>query len=177
MSNSRPQKILLTDDEEALLAQISFSPKDILGYGEKSSFLVAETLAHSILSRKAVPQIRLRYFTDPELSIGTKKSRKQIFEANGAKGEEILRRPHFLPYLQYFIFGPQLPDKIIDEFWSLVAKSDGGRTEAREFSRDKARKFGLNPREACEEFFKLSLECGMNIDDARSVREAVKTIR
>jgi hypothetical protein len=177
MNESRPQKIELTAEEETLLSKISFRPKDVFGSVEQSSLIAAESLSHSIIFRKAVPKIRLQYFTDPELNIGTKKSRKQIFEANGTKGEGILRHPHFLPYIQYFIFGPQLPAKIIDEFWRLVAKSNGGRTEARKFSRNITRQLGLNSHEACEEFFKLALECGMNVDDARSVRDSVKSVR
>ena len=179
MAEQRPQKIVLTDEEEVLLAQINFHPKNDNRLHEilKISCAAAAPLADSILSRKAVPEIRRRYFTDPDLNIGLKKSRKEVFEANGTKGEAILRHPHFLPYLEYFIYGPQLPDKVIGEFWHLASGLDVEQNELRKLARNMTRQFELNSREACEEFFKLALECGMSVDGARSVRDAVKTVR
>jgi hypothetical protein len=179
MAEQRPQKIDLTDEEEALLAQIIFHPKNDNRLHEtlKISCAAAAPLADSILSRKAVPEIRRRYFTDLALNIGLKKSRKGVFEANGTKGEAILRHSHFLPYLEYFIYGPQLPDKVIDEFWHLASGFDVERGDLHKLARNMTRQFELSPREASEEFFKLALECGMMVDDARSVRDAVKTVR
>lgn len=91
-------------------------------------------------------------------------------------GESILRHPHFLPYLQYFIYGSQLPSKIIDEIWHLASDFDLDQVEIRKFTRNMRRQFELNPRKPSEEFFKPALECGMDVDDARSAREAM-TIR
>lgn len=179
MNDQRPRKIELTDEEETLLAQINFHPQHDGKLHEtlKISCAAAALLADSILSRKVVPEIRRRYFADPDLNIGLKKSRKQVFETNGTKGEAILKHPHFLPYLQYFIYGPQLPDKIIDEFWNLVSGFDTEWDEIRKFARKMTRQFELDPREACEEFFKLALECGMPVYEARSVRDVVRSIR
>lgn len=179
MSEPQLQKIYLTDEEEGFIPQINFSliGSDHFDDTLKSSSGTAASLMHLLLARQAIPEIRLRYFTDPKFNIGLKKSRKQVFVANGTKGEAILKHPHFLPYLQYFIYGPQLPKKIIYEFLHLISDIDAERDELRKFARNMTRQFELNPREACEEFFKLALECGMNVDDARSVRDAVKTVR
>lgn len=176
MDSPRPQKISLTNEEEAFLSQINFKPKDTFGSIEHSSLVLAASLADSILSRKAVPTIRLHYFSKAEFNIGSKKSRMEWFEVHGTKGNDILKHGNFLPYLRYFIFGPDLPGKVIDDFCSLATQFDEDRGEMRKFARNMTRQFGLNPREACEEFFKLALECGMNIDEARSVRDAVKTV-
>lgn len=179
MAEQRPQKIVLTDEEEALLAQINFHPKNDNRLHEilKISCAAAAPLADSILSRKAVPEIRRRYFTDPDLNIGLKKSRKEVFEANGTKRNAILKHPHFLKFLEYFIYGPQLPEEVIDGFWQFTLGFDAEPDEARKLARKMTRQFWLNPRDACEEFFKLALECGMSVDGARAVRDAVKTVR
>lgn len=177
MDSPHPQKINLADEEEAILSQINFKPKDIFGSIEHSSLALAASLADSILSRKAVPTIRLHYFSKAEFNIGSKKSHMEWFEAHGTKGEDILKHGNFLPYLRYFIFGPNLPEKIIGDFYHLATQSDGGRKEMRKFVRNMTRQFGLNSREACEEFFKLAIECEMNVDDARAIRDAVRTIR
>lgn len=179
MEKKRSEKIDLSVEEEALLAKINFHPQNDEKLQEtlKLSCTAAAPLADSILTRKIVPEVRVRYFTDPALNIGLKKSRKQVFEANGTKGEAILRHPHFLPYLEYFIFGPQLPAAVIDEFWQLFWDFDEERDEACKFAHNMTRQFDLNPREACDEFFKLALECGMNVADARSVRDAVRSVK
>lgn len=179
MNNQRPKKIELTTEEETLLAQINFHPQNDGKLHEilQISCAVAARLANSILSRKVVPEIRRRYFTDPDLNIGLKKSRKQVFEGNGTQGEAILKHPHFLPYLHYFIYGPQLPDKAIDGFCDIVSGFDTEGDEIRRFARNITRQFELDPRETCEEFFKLALECGMPVYEARAVRDAVRSIK
>lgn len=179
MNKKRSGKIDLSIEEDALLVQINFHPHDegMLREILKISCAAAAPLVNSILSRKAVPEIRMRYFIDPELNIGLKKSRKAVFETNGTKGDAIFRHPHFLPYLEYFIYGPQLPDTVIEGFCQLVSNFDAERDEARKFARKMVRQFELNPRVTYEEFFKLALECGMNVDDARSVRDAVRSLK
>jgi hypothetical protein len=179
MKIDRPAKLKLTDEEEKLLAQIVF-PSSFAHESEenrKLSRMASGDLARSLIAREAIPSIRRRYFTDPDLNIRLKKSRMQVFEDNGTTGKAILEHGNFLPYLKYFIFGPELPSKIIDDFWSLICIHDGELEDARQLARKETRDFSLNPHKACDEFFKLALECGMEIYEARSVREAVKTIR
>jgi hypothetical protein len=180
MSKDYLPRIELTDEEEKILALINFNPSPYSGeFHEtlRSSCMAAAELTESILSRKAIPEIRWRYFTDPELNIGTKKSRKQIFEQNGTHGRAIIEHPHFLKYLQYFIFGPQLPDAVIKEFWQQASSWDMELGDLNKFSRNVIRQYELVPRQACEEFYKLALECGLVEYKARIVRDSVRAVR
>ena len=45
------------------------------------------------------------------------------------------------------------------------------------FARDETRRFDLVPHKASEEFYKLSLECGINKDLSQMIRNAIHTIR
>jgi hypothetical protein len=177
---TKPSKIELNDDEEELLAQIDFNPSPYSGeFHEtlRSSCIAAAKLTESILSRKVVPEIRRRYFTDPELNIGTKKSRKQVFEQNGTRSRAIIEHPHFLKFLQYFIFGPELPESVIEEFWRQATHFDMELRDICKFSRSVVRQYELDPLQAREEFYKLALECGLVEYEARIVRDAVRTVR
>jgi hypothetical protein len=52
----------------------------------------ARALTESLVKRGAIPEIRRRFFTDPELNIGGRgKSRMQVFEVNGTKGDAIFQ--------------------------------------------------------------------------------------
>jgi hypothetical protein len=73
-----PTLISLTRQEEGLLREISF---DIRGCGHetaRASCIVARQLAKLILAREAVPEIRLRFFTDAELNIGSKNPERKF---------------------------------------------------------------------------------------------------
>jgi len=176
----KPAKIELTGDEEELLARIFFNPSPhTRDFDEtlRSSCLAAADLAESILTRKAVPEIRRRYFTDPELNIGSKKSRKQLYEEHGVRGRAIVENPSFLKVLQYFIFGPQLPESLIEEFWKQAIHFDMDLMDLCKFSRNAVRQYELDPLYAREEFYKLALECDLVEYEARIVRDAVRTVR
>jgi hypothetical protein len=179
MQKSLPLTVELTKEETELLSKISFGHNDHEVI--RKSCAAAAPLAKSILSRRAVPEIRLRYFTDAEFNIGSKKSRKAIFESKGTIGENILNHGHFLPYLRYFIFGPNLPQQAIASFCAQAYSSgyvSGGDVEAlRKEARTLTRHHNLVPKDASEEFFKLALECGMEVSYARSIRDAVRAIR
>jgi hypothetical protein len=111
---------------------------------------------------------------------GRGKSRQQVFESNGTAGDDIFRHPHFLPYLKYFLFGPDLPHETIDCFRQAVADcgniTSGDIGPLCELARSLARQQGAE-RDLAEEFFKLALECGLDSSDAREVRDSVKRIR
>ena len=176
----KPSKIELTDEEEKLLVQINFDPSHYSADFEeilRSSCVAAATLTELLLSRQAIPEIRSRYFTDPKLNIGTKNSRKQVFEQNGTRGRAIIEHPHFLKYLQYFVFGPHLPEAVIDEF---VNQASGFYVELGDLcklSRYSTRQYKLDPHKACEEFYKLALECDLPEYEARMVRDDVKKVK
>lgn len=100
---------------------------------------------------------------------------------NGTSGENIYKHPHFLSFLHYFIFGPDLPETIKEAFLRIVSSepyiSGSDMPGLRKFVRSETRKYGLKPKEASEEFYKLALECGIEEYLARMIRDGVHTIR
>ena len=176
----KPAATELTEEERGLLSQIAFD--DFSHEAFLRSAQAAKALTLSLGERKAIPEIRWRYFTDPALNVRHKSSRMQGFERNGVRGEEILVHPHFLKYLHYFIFGPQLPPDLIDRFYQLVAKEPhypgDNRDELQAFARAAARRYPPSERSTlAEEFFKLSLECGLPEELAWRIRSAVGSAR
>ena len=139
-------------------------------------------LAERLLERKAVSEVRLRYFSDSGCNPGGRgKSRKDVFEKNGTRGEEILRHPHFLKYLEYFVYGPDLPGDIISKFKDTAASfghlSGSDVLDLAPAARALVRRYRLNPHDASEEFFKLALECGAAPWSADTLRKSVGAIR
>jgi len=138
-----PPSIALTAKEQKLRAQIDFEPRDP-GFHETlvRSCDAAKPLALSLLKRKAIPETRWAYFTDPEYNVGSKRSRLAIFEGNGCHGEDILGHGTFLKYLKYFIHGPDLPESTIRAFSDLLNR-DRDRQELRAYARAEVRTRGL----------------------------------
>ncbi len=178
-----PQEVTLLEKEKDLLAQISFD----IPYGELiqeriiSSSSAAEALTRSLFERKAIPEIRIRYFSDPKIQIRVKKSPFQLYKDRDFNTGEIFRHPGFFRFLRYFIFGPDLPASVIHSFWQRVNAeeyiSGSDLPELKMIARNAVRQNYLVPRYACEEFYKLSLECKLTIDQARYIRDAVRTIK
>lgn len=107
----------LTAEEKALVAQIDFDPSSSDRHEPGYWNAVGEaalTLMRSLIARKAIPEVRTKYFTDSDFNVGGRgRSRADIFEKNGTRGEAIFRHPHFLKYLHYFLYGPDLPPQLI----------------------------------------------------------------
>jgi hypothetical protein len=171
---------VLTPEEEALLAHIKFDmvelrePDDAERNGK-----AAAALMKSLAGRNAIPDVRLRYFTDPKYFAGGRgKSHKQLFERNGITGDEIFSHPHFLPYLHYFLHGPSLAQNIVDAFSSEVERCGGVSSSdvvpLGKFARQQVRAHGLEPGDAAEHFYKLALDCGLSASDARLISDSVK---
>jgi hypothetical protein len=171
----------LTSEEQALFEKIALDWEGLdhdafLRNGE----LVAK-LMKSLLARKAIPEQRVKWFTDPRYRTGRMKgSRRDLFHRNGNTDEEILRLASFLDYLHYFVCGPDLPPAAIAEFREAIRRcgqiSSGDVETLRKFARQQTRQRGLPPHEACEEYFKLALDCGVWVSYALSIRDAVKSI-
>ncbi|HEY0983319.1 hypothetical protein [Schlesneria sp.] len=85
MTFSPPQPVKLSDAEEKLFSRIAqFDGKALSAYEEWTSTADAmEELFVSLVERKAIPEIRLRLFTDSDLAETGKKSCQEIFESNG----------------------------------------------------------------------------------------------
>ncbi len=171
--------IELTPAEAAIRARIGFDPAELQAAQriEDNGEAVVELLA-SLIERRAIPDIRRKYFTDPRYFTGrAKTSWKGVFESYGEEGEEIFRHPQFLKFLRYFLDGPDLPKPLVEAFQGKVgahgANATGDVEPLREFARDLARQHAVVPARASEEFYKLALECGLSEPRARSVRDAV----
>lgn len=175
----------LTQREKELLSRIDFYPSSREshdagywnGVGEASLALM-----RSLVARAAIPDIRTKYFTDPKFNVGGRgKSRAAVFEKNGTRGDAIFRHPHFLKYLHYFLYGPDLPEDVAAAFRKKVA--DIGFVTSSDivplgaFARRLTRTNTLNSGHAAEEFFKLALDCGLELHEARSIRDSVNAAR
>jgi hypothetical protein len=179
-----PTKIELTKDESDLLQNVRVK-NTLPGLSDEESALSrksAKALFISLANRKAIPKARWQYFSDPKFMIGSKKSWKQLLELNSAEtGLALFEVPHFAKYLYYFINGPDLPPDVIFQFWSRVVSEDyvsgSDLPELESIARGAVRSNRMNPHDACEEFFKLAVECGLNHWLARDIRDAVRTIR
>jgi hypothetical protein len=174
--------LALNAEEQALFDQISldWEPLDheaFLQNGERVAALIK-----SLLARKGIPEARMQYFTNAEYRTGrVKGSHRDLFSRNRNTDEEMVRHPHFLPFLRYFVCGPNLPSSIMREFREQATRHGHvGPSDALElgnFARSETRKYGLAPDDACEEFYKLALDCGIWVSHAQVIRDRVKTLR
>jgi hypothetical protein len=178
-----PQMIELTDHEQALYDSIQWEGNEWLKWDYDIRIQMLENvgiLAESLIQRDAIPQVRLDYFVLPERNIGGHgKSRKQVFEGNGTRGSDILRHPHFMPYLWYFIHGPKLPQTTIDGFCQIIEEDRGTSGEVLDeickYVRAEVRSRSL-PHDAPDQFMKLAFEIGRPMM-AENVRSAAKSVR
>ena len=173
-------EIELTKEESEILSGIELD-KSLLDHEQykRQGPLILELL-RSLAERGAIPDVRLKYWTDPEYHIGTvKASHKGLFERNGRQGDEIYTHPHFLKYLRYFLFGAQLPEAAIAEFEEVVGNpkwvSSGDITDITKGTRAIVRKYGLQDNN--EEFYRLALDFGLDQWFAKAVSDAVRQIK
>lgn len=176
--------IRLTAAERELWDKIYFSPRTggIDHDKLRASIEPAYQLTLSLIDREAVPKVRLRYFADPELNVGGHgKSRMQIFERNGTRGDDIFRHPHFHRYLRYWVMGPDLPPKTLAAFTALVDRcgiiTSGDCNVFCNLARQQARADSLFGKSAAEEFFKLALELDLGESMSRIVRGSVMRMK
>jgi hypothetical protein len=173
-------QIELTANEQDLVNQILFGHARNLEYeetianGERSA-----TLVQSLLDREAIPEVRMRYFTDPEYHISNPKaSLYELFLRNTRTAAEMYRHPHFLPYLHYFVFGADLPQGVKETFLARYLESDGDREQLADLARSQLRELMRTrpPQDykLPESFYQLALDCGCEQWDARAVRNALK---
>lgn len=179
MNYEPPKRIELTDEESKLLSLIPEIPSHDEWTDEVLEAM--EALVKSLRARNAIPEGRWRLFCDPEFAETGKRSRQQVFEDNGTCGNEILRHPHFVSYLKHFINGPDLPRPVIEGLCKILNESMGTSgmilSQYRKFARESVRKYGLDRTKAATEFFRLGVEIGMSVDNARTLRDAAHTTR
>lgn len=172
----------LMAEESRLVSAIMFDPKAIDGHeAHRNNGDLVVQLWGLLEARSAIPERRVRYFTDPDYNIGGHgKSQQQVFEKNGCAGEAILRHAHFLPYLRYMVLGPDLPAAVVDQFGSAVEDcgsiTSGDIIPLAATAKKIAREHGLG-HHAREAFFQLALDLGLDLDGARSMHDAVGALR
>jgi len=176
--------IELTPSERSLLAQIELNALALRNGGEHAlanGELVCG-LMRSLIARKGIPEVRAKFFNDPDYNIGGRgRSRRETFEKNGTLGDNIFRHPHFLIYLRYFLLGADLPAAVKADFTAKV--TDTGHVTSSDvvplgtFARQQARTHRLDATRAAEEFYKLVLDLGLSTGTATSIRNAVKRAR
>ncbi len=179
-------RIAMTDAEEAIVARIDFGE----GHGGQrdrhAAYLANREpileLLESLTERRGIPAHRLGYWNEPEFNPGrVKGSRKQMFERHGTMGREIYTHPNFVRHLRYILFGAELPESVMVEFESEVGNPEwvsyGDALELGKFARRLVRTNRLAPHEAGDEFFKLSLDLGLSVDEALRIREIVRETR
>lgn len=172
----------LTEDEKVLLHQIDFEPGGLTDHSAEYWIGVgaaSEQMMRSLLSRNAIPEIRKAYLSDARLNVGGRgKSRLDVFESNGTRGAAVFRHPHFLKYLHYFLYGPDLPDEVATEFKQEVQRcgmiTSGDIFPLGKAARSLAKRRRMEMREAAEELFKLAFECGLDASDAEAIRSIVR---
>jgi hypothetical protein len=163
-------RIDLTREEQALFDSIRFDPasRDFHAVAAKNGEGAA-ALMRSLTSRRAIPPVRMRYFMDPDFFTGGRgRSRKQVLNDNGRSDSEILTHPHFLKYLHYFICGPQLPADVVATFRELAVAPLRDLEQMRQFVRARVRDRDLS--DPGEEFFKVAVECELDLFEAKSLR-------
>jgi hypothetical protein len=172
--------IELTPAENEFAVQLNLnSTRRVHGDTLTTAGAVASRLMESLLERQAIPDIRMRYFTDPELNIGGRgRSRKQVFEDNGRHGSQIFRDGNFLKHLRYFVYGPELPSAVITRFQEKVGDcqliTSGDILPLADLARSLLQKSKPATIDAAEEVFKLALECGLTFSESRLIRDRVK---
>jgi hypothetical protein len=174
--------IVLTEDEQRLFDEIRFDwdRPDHQAFARNGEAVAG--LMKSLLTRGGISEVRWKYFTDPNYRTGRLKgSWRDLFHRNGNTDEEMVRHFSFLQHLRYLVCGPDLPAGALQSFRGEVARSGNVTSDdivpLGKFARRETRERGLSPHEACEEYFKLALDCGIWVSYAFSIRNAVKTIR
>jgi hypothetical protein len=104
-----------------------------------------------------------------------------MFEASGVSGMEILPNPSFVHYPGYLINGPDLPKPVITGLCRILNDDMGTPgmllKQFQQHARSSVRNHHLDRSHAGGELFRLGLELGMDIHDARTLRDAAKSAR
>jgi hypothetical protein len=177
-----PLAISLTKSEQELVSQIDFD------FGNKPHGTVSwvpmaaamDSLMQSLMVREAIPAPRWSLFTEPAYFVGGRGySHYEMFLRNGTPAEAVFRHGNFVTFLRYFLYGPDLPTHVIAGFRRAVIAYGAFRDaiEIASHARRLTRTHGLNSDAAAEEFYKLALDCELDVEDAKSIRRSVMNLR
>lgn len=172
--------IELTDVESKLFSQLPSYDElanDWDGEWSEAADLMEE-LYSLLKDRGAIPEQRLKVFSDPQYAEKGSKSIKETFESNGTSGRAIIRHPHFTEYIDYFVNGPALPKKLITDFCELADNYFTQSEELRKFVRQAIKQAGLTHYDIPSNVFRLAIERGLSTSTAGTLRkEAMTAIR
>ncbi|GAB4041911.1 hypothetical protein [Spirosoma jeollabukense] len=142
----------------------------------------SEMLAESLLERGAIPEVRLKYFTELAYHLSDPRtSRLERFELRGISGPAIFGEGTALKYLKYFTYGADLPEAFINELVAL--KNDHYyNDDFVEAIVPVVKKYfttvGSRDRSSfLEEIFKLCLDLGLELILAKQLRNRVMAWR
>lgn len=186
LENSLTQKIRVVEllpEELLLLKKIGDFSIDITWtYEIRQEILDASfNLSYSILKRNAVPFYRLRYFDDPKHNLSNpKRSRLDNFMEKLSSVDEIMKQPTFLKYLKYFIYGPDLPTRVVSELVKIkeeVFYDDEFFNNAKPLVSFFCRNSPISKSSLAEEFYKLSLELEIESGFGEQLRNYVMRLK
>jgi hypothetical protein len=138
----------------------------------------AAALFKSLLARKAIPEVRLRYFADPDYFLGKGKgSIRDHFLSNSRTDEAMYQHAHFLQYLRYFIFGSLVPHEMKREFLEECNDFLATPQTLSKLAKSQAKKLGSQKVDWPDEYYRLALDCGAGQHVAAAVRNSLKAMK
>jgi hypothetical protein len=180
MEATLPLHIRLTESEQQLFDQIDFS--NHAGYNEAIvSGEASRQLMESLLERNAIPSVRYSYFFEDPYPGSHGSTHLQVFKSN-LQGRNLFEDSNFIEgYLRYFIFGPDLPKAVMEEFCQIVNDGDieiGTMKRLKAVASKESRRAGRQVYyKTGDEFYKLSLECDLDRSMAEIIRRAAMQAR
>ena len=174
------KEVELTEEEQKLYQDV-LSLDINEDYDERIRKLDSlKLLTKSLLDRKAIPEQRIKFFTDKDFQFGgAKKSRKEVFESNGTKGTEIFRHAHFIRYLIYFVEGANLDNHLIKSIEGICDRnhySDDAIGEIYNFLKSGSLipKDKSSRQELADEIFKLLVDLKVELSYCHQIRNKIR---
>lgn len=176
--------IELTREEKALCEGLIFDQAELSGRSDLAdqNGKCACQLMKLLLAREAIPESRLKYFTDPDYRRGYPRgSRQQLFERNKTFGDAIYQHANFLVHLRYFLSGANLPQQVIDDFGGKILScghiGPSDALDLAKYAKSLVRRWRLSPQERAEGFYQLALDCGVYQGHAQTIQDIVARMR
>jgi hypothetical protein len=181
-ANQMLEAIELNKHETALAAQAKDADQRSLEDHDYERTVQAgrasRSLMELLLQQDAIPEVRLRYFVDPQYNGGNRKSsRRELFRRNAHSDEEMYEHPHFWKYLLFFIHGAKLPENVKSRLAELAADTKRDHGSLDKLARELCRSLREDNATKAEEFFKLAMDCDCTLTEGMNVRRAVMSAR
>lgn len=176
------EAIELNEHEAVLAAQVKEANRRSLEDHDYERTIQAgrasRSLMELLLQRDAIPDVRLRYFVDPQYNGGNRKSsRRELFRRNAHGDGVMYEHPHFWKYLLFFILGAKLPENVKTRFAELAADTMRDHGSLDKLARQLSRSLPEDNATKAEEFFKLAMDCDCTLTEGMNVRRAVMSAR